>query len=50
MSTFSVDVVKLLDAQQYGVAVLYVLSSVIGGLLATALGVKLVSQRGESGK
>jgi len=50
MSTFSVDVVKLLDAQQFGVAAIYVALSVIGGLLATALGVKLVSQRGESGK
>lgn len=45
MSTFSVDVVKLLDGHQLIQAAIYVASSVIGGFVATLFGVKIASQR-----
>lgn len=42
MSTFSLDVVTLLEQEQLAVAALYICISILGGLLATALGVGLV--------
>ena len=40
-STFAVDVVRLVDDGAAGIAAGYVLASVAGGLLATAVGVQL---------
>jgi CrcB protein len=45
MSTFSLDVAKLLASDQAGMAALYVLISLLGGLLATFIGVKLIIGR-----
>lgn len=42
MSTFSLDVVTLLEQEQLGIAALYICTSILGGLLATVLGVSLV--------
>ena len=40
-SSFSLEVLRLLEAGQFGVAVGYLLSSVVGGLLAAWLGMSL---------
>ncbi len=40
-STFAVDVVRLVDAGAVGTAAGYVVASVVGGVLATAAGVRL---------
>jgi len=42
-STFSLELLMLLQAGKYGLAALYVLTSVAGCLLATAVGVALVA-------
>ena len=42
-STFSLDVLKLVEASQYGMSLLYVLASVVLSLAACAIGVYLVA-------
>ncbi|WP_213513007.1 fluoride efflux transporter FluC [Paenibacillus montaniterrae] len=43
MSTFSLDVVKLLEAGHYAIAGLYVLGSVVGGGVAAVIGILLTT-------
>lgn len=48
MSTFSLDVTKLLAASEWGMAAIIIAASIIGGLFAAACGVWLGSRlRGE---
>src|SRR5690606_3070847 len=50
MSTFSLDVVKLLEADEWGLAGFVIIASLLGGLLAALLGVWIGRRvRGENG-
>ena len=50
MSTFSLDVVKLLEAGEWGLAGFVIIASMLGGLLAALLGVWIGRRvRGENG-